>query len=69
MCEHTCTAVDHHRPALRVVEGLHSADHGQHGRGILRHSMVRPRCEVELTYLTNILTRPSLGGGGGREGG
>ena len=59
--------MDHHWPPLIGVEGMHSADHGQHGCGILWHSVVWPRREVELTNFTNLFTRPSLEGG--REGG
>ena len=53
--QYTCTAVYNHGSSLLVV-GFHSADHGQHGCGILWHSMVWPGGEMELANLTGILT-------------
>ena len=53
--QYTCTAVYNHGSFLLVV-GSHSADHGQHGCGILWHPMVWPGGEVELANLAGVLT-------------
>ena len=52
----TCTAVYDHGSESLLVVGSHSADHGQHGCGILWYPMVWPGGEVELTNLTGVLT-------------
>lgn len=44
---------------IRWVAGLHSAEEGQEGGGVLGHAMVRPRRELELTHLP-LLTRAIL---------
>ena len=45
-------AVDHHGSCICGVAGLDPAEEGQGGGGVLRHSMVRPGHELELTNLS-----------------
>ena len=66
--ELTCTAVDHHGTTVRAVVGAHSLDEGQHGSGVLGHAVVRPRGEVELTYLSRLFAAANLRGEGGGGG-
>lgn len=55
--------------SLRIVGGDYAAMECQHGRGIVRHSMVRPSCEVILIELERLVATLDLAEGGrGREG-
>lgn len=45
-------AVDHHGTGVWGVAGLHSTQKAQGGGGVLRHSMVWPGHELELTHLS-----------------
>lgn len=47
----TLPAVDHHRAGVRRSGGFHSADKGQQSGGVIRHPVLRPGREVELTHL------------------
>lgn len=69
-CVHTRThththgfppAVDYHGPGVWRVAGLHPAQEGQERSGMLGHAVVRPGCELELTYLS-LLTGATLWG-------
>ena len=48
---HTSTAVDQERAFGWVVLGLHSTVEPENGGGIVRHSMIWPGSEVELSCL------------------
>ena len=48
-------AVDHHWALGRFVLFLHSPVEGQDGCGIVRHPMIRPGREVELSHLQSSL--------------
>lgn len=45
--------------SVRRVTGLHPTKEGQEGGWVLRYTVVRPRCELELTDFT-LLTRAIL---------
>lgn len=41
----------HHGPGVRRVTCFNPAQEGQDGRGVLRHAVIRPSHELELSHL------------------
>ena len=55
---HTSTAVDQEGPSGWLVLGLDPTVEPKNGRGIVRHTVIRPRCEVKLSGLERFPTFP-----------